>query len=257
MATNVLGPPSGSANDLHVLRTIRRYPRLSILAGVTLLGAAGVILVIAGLLTHRIGAKSDAWRSPSLPAARAGSGQPILQLESHTCGLLSLSAAYALYGLAPDDKNLRFRLGVDVPANPIDSTSTGTLHPDLLRVLVQDGFAYEMPDPLVDGDTRLVAHLQTGDIALILICRRETGGLHWVLCDGIDDDQLRIVDSLSERPRGESITAYMSECVLSVILIEPTSAGSNSPDLGRAHREGAAELVRVGQRLDRLKRPGR
>jgi hypothetical protein len=190
-----------------------------------------------------------------MPRARSGSGRPILQLESHTCGLLSLSAAYALYGLSPEDKNLRFRLGVDVPANPLDSTSTGALHPDLLRVLVQDGFGYEMPLPLADGDASLRAHLQTGDVALVLIRRRETGGLHWVLADSCNGVNIRIVDSLRESPGDEPLAAYLNECILSIVLIHPAPTVGAQPDLRQAHRDGAAELIRVKQRLDRLTQP--
>lgn len=201
-----------------------------------------------------MGGKTEAWRSPALPAARSGDGEPILQLESHTCGLLSLSAAYALYGLSPEEKNLRYRLGVDVPASPIDSTSTGTLHPDLLRVLVQDGFTYAMPSVSADGREAMAAHLQGGDVALLLIRRRETGGLHWVLCDAIEGGNLRIVDSLQPKPTVEPLDAYMNECLLSIVLIWPAEAGAEA-DVRQAHRDGAAELVRVKRRLDELEGP--
>ena len=62
------------------------------------------------------------------------------QTEPHTCGLHSLRSIYRAYGLNPDEHELRERLGVDTPANPADPTSTGTLQPDISRVLAQDGF---------------------------------------------------------------------------------------------------------------------
>ncbi|GEM_PF-2290012 len=241
---------------MKVFSWIGRHPWISVLtvAGFACLSCPVMILVV--LINARMSGKSAAWHSPDPPSARAGDGQPILQLESHTCGLLSLSAAYALYDLPPDDKNLRYRLGVDVPANPLDSSSTGTLHPDLLRVLVQDGFTYEMPSPFLDADVRLRNHLQTSNVALILIRRRETGGLHWVLADAMSGDNLRIVDSLQTHPVSEPIAVYFDQCVLSVILIKPNPSFpdplGSGPAVTQAHRDGAAELVRVKQRLDRL-----
>lgn len=232
-----------------------RHPWMTAIGAVILLITCPAAIMIT-LITSRVGGKTDAWRSPALPAARGGDGEPIPQLESHTCGLLSLSAAYALYGLSPEEKNLRYRLGVDVPASPIDSTSTGTLHPDLLRVLVQDGFDCSMPAVAAGGREALMAHLQGGDAALLLIRRRETGGLHWVLCDAIEGGNLRIVDSLQPKPTVEPLDAYLAECVLSIILIRPAESGAEA-DIHQAHREGAAEMIRVKQRLDELKAPQR
>lgn len=212
--------------------------------------------MLIAMIANRVSAKSSAEHARIAPSTRSGEGQPILQLESHTCGLLTLSAAYTLYDLQPEEKNLRYRLGVDVPANPLDSSSTGTLHPDLLRVLVQDGFTYEMPSPFLDADVRLRNHLQTGNVALILIRRRETGGLHWVLADALDGDSLRIVDSLQTLPVTEPIADYFNHRVLSAILIKPNPSFpdplGSGPAVAQAHRDGAAEMVRVKQRLDRF-----
>lgn len=241
---------------MKIFSWIGRHRWLALFIGTGLTCMSCPIWILVAPINARINRKSSAWYSPDPPSARAGAAQPILQLESHTCGLLTLSAAYTLYDLQLEEKNLRYRLGVDVPANPLDSSSTGTLHPDLLRVLVQDGFTYEMPSPFLDADVRLRNHLQTGNVALILIRRRETGGLHWVLADALDGDSLRIVDSLQTLPVTEPIADYFNHRVLSAILIKPNPSFpdplGSGPAVAQAHGDGAAEMVRVKQRLDRF-----
>jgi len=230
---------------------IVRHPWLTALA-VFLLVCLGCCLIPVWIVGSLVSAKSSAPRSFDTPSPRRGNAQPIPQLENHTCGLLALSAAYHLYGLSPESKNLRYRLGVDVLANPLDSDSQGTLHPDLLRVLVQDGFAYEMPSPIPDsGVDALRQHLESGEVALLLIRRRETGGLHWVLADDGAEGFLRIVDSLRPGPTREPLGRYADECILSMILIRPGPSGGG-PEVRDAHADGAAEMLRIKDRLDRL-----
>lgn len=232
-------------------RRLARVPRLAwfILLIVILISCTGVVGLLANIVI-RMDAKGNAFRSDGLPQNFAEVVAAIPQLESHTCGLLSLSAAYEAYGIASDEKNLRFRLGVDVNAVPLDSTSTGTLHPDLLRVLVQDRFAYRFVDPAAtDAQQQIRDHLNASHLALVLIRRRQTGGLHWVVADHLADDQLRLHDSLESDAVHEPVEAFLDECVLSVILIEPADLITTKPDTGQAHRDGLRELVRVHDRL--------
>ena len=159
-----------------------------------------------------------------------------------------MTAAYAVYGLDPAEKNLRFRLGVDRTAHPFDSTSTGTLHPDLFRVLAQDRFEISLIDPRTeDGVTRLGSHLGGGDVALLLIARRENGRLHWVLADAQSGDQIRIVDSLSAQLYFEPVKEFLNEFVLSIIAIRPATTARD--DFGALHAEGITEMNQVRRRL--------
>lgn len=232
---------------------MKRWHLILLLAG----GGLGLLLlfVVAAALfiAGRVSGKSDAWRSPDVPESRTiAPAEPLEQTESHTCGLLSLSSAYAAYGLSPGNKNLRFRLGVDRAAIPVDSTSTGTLHPDLLRVIVQDGFDYELVDPAAAGAAdRLRDHVNGRQAALLLIRRAETGGLHWVVTDDAADGDVRIVDSLKPEPVREPAGVFLREAVLSIVLLRPRE-GAAMPDVSAAHRAGVAEMALVRERLKRL-----
>lgn len=102
------------------------------------------------------------------------------QVEGHTCGMHSVSAVYKSYGVDPELADLRFRMGADRMANPLDKTSLGTVQPDMLRVVHQDGFAtalLDLQDP-EPAQKRLRDHLDSGHYAVTLISRREGGGLH-------------------------------------------------------------------------------
>ena len=152
------------------------------------------------------------------------------------------------YGLSPESENLRYRLGVDRPANPLDSTSTGTLHPDIFRVLSQDKFAYEVLDPAhSETISWLRKHLSGGDAALILIARRENGNLHWIMTDGFDGADLRIVDSLHESAYTEPLGEFLRDFVLSIITIKPNS--NSMPPKTDPYSDGLDELKRVRKRI--------
>ncbi len=238
-----------------IVSRVKRWRLILLLAG----GGLGLLLLflLAGVLfvAGRVSGKSEAWRSADVPqSSTIAPAEPLEQTEPHTCGLLSLSSAYRAYGLSPDNKNLRFRLGVDRTANPVDSTSTGTLHPDLLRVIVQDGFTYELLDPgASDAGSRLREHVNAHQAALILIRRPESGGLHWLLTDEAGDGRLRIVDSLRPEPVREALDAFMREVALSIILLKPSGVDV-MPDVSAAHRAGVAEMVLVRERLKRFDR---
>lgn len=221
------------------------------------LGLSVVLLFLALVaaviyIAPRVSEKAGAHRSDATPSPRIGDAAPILQLESHTCGLLSLSAAYRVYGLSPEEKNLRFRLGVDRAAHPFDSESTGTLHPDLFRVLAQDGFNFSLIDPAAsDAAAQLAAHLDGGDVAMLLIARRENGNLHWVLADAREGDRIRIVDSLAERPYMEPAAEFLSGFVLSIVAMAPAPAARS--DLAGMHAAGVAEMDAVRRRWASLR----
>ncbi len=147
---------------------------------------------------------------------------PEAQFESDTCGMHTLRVIYKVYGLDPDEENLRVRLGVDVPANPLDKKSTGTLQPDMFRVFNQDGFGYQtLPINQSSAITRLTSHLREGDMAAVLISRRENGNMHWVVAKEMKGEKVVILDSLFDEPYLEDPAKFFPEAVLSCILIKP------------------------------------
>lgn len=180
--------------------------------------------------------------------------QPIrarIQREGHTCGYHALAAIYEAYGRNPELARLRFRLGADMTVIPGFGGTKGTLHPDLLRVLAQDGFSYELLDPESAADgSELADHLGDGQPALILEKRAE-GGLHWVVADALQDGDLRLVDSLAENPRLVGDRDYLETQVISLILLRKRG-GESEPSFWAAHREGIVEMERVRGRLRQM-----
>ena len=184
--------------------------------------------------------------TPSTPVPR-------VQIEPHTCGLHALESLYEAYGLNPDDYNLRYRLGTDFAAVPIDSTSTGTLHPDILRVLDQDGFEYTILN--LEEDTAhdaLQRHLADGHLAITVVYRST---YHWLTLaptsapgnSHSDPATLLVVDSLSPDVLEESIDTFVDEQALSLILIRPRDEGEPVGSTN-AHLQGTAEMARVYDR---------
>jgi len=167
--------------------------------------------------------------------------QPETQTENHTCGFHAVSAIYRSYGLDPKERRLRPRLGVDNTANVYDEESTGCLHPDIYRVITQEGFAYHSLDLAADSSrTNLLMHLDTSGYALALIKRRENGHLHWVVVSGRTNDTLRVCDSLKPKIYDELLESYWNDCLLSVILVEPAKAAQDIP-LWKLHLRGAED----------------
>lgn len=144
---------------------------------------------------------------------------PEQQTEPHTCGFHSISAIYKAYGLDPEVARLRFRLGTDMPTNLlVQDATTGTIHPDILRVLGQDGFETEVVLP---GDTladRLKAHLRSGHPALILT---KVSTWHWVVAATLEDDDVVICDSLEPDLYRRPIGAYAADQIYNAILVRP------------------------------------
>lgn len=226
---------------------LRRWLRW-IVGGVALSG------MVAGWaachLTERVRRKEQLPHAQIEPHAALELGAPELQVEDHTCGFHSLSIVYRAHGLDPEREQLRARLGVDVPAIPSDSSTTGTLHPDLLRVLRQDHFACAFLDPEAqDALSSLERETAAGRAALVLIQRAESGGLHWVAVSRSSvPGHVRVFDSLVPAPYDVNASEYLHERVLSVLTIEPDPRVEFSSPKS-VYADGLAEMWRVKQRL--------
>lgn len=156
---------------------------------------------------------------PARPTSRADFAHPDKQVEPHTCGFHAMSSVYRAYGLDPDALRLRFRLGVDKPFTNLLPELRGTIHPDLLRVLDQDGFRVTSIDPQgVDAAERLAAHLDSGQVAIALI---RVTGLHWIVIAGQREGHLVICDSLKDSTYEEAAGPYLADRVYSLLLIKP------------------------------------
>lgn len=149
--------------------------------------------------------------------------RPQQQTEPHTCGFHAVSSIYEAYGLDSEAASLRFRLGTDKRLTNFDSESIGTIHPDIMRVMDQDGFEVELLSPgSSDASTRLDEHLRAGHVALALVVVKD---YHWVVIDRIDAGNYTICDSLQAEPYTEPAAAYLENRVKSLLLVrvaEPT-----------------------------------
>ncbi len=162
----------------------------------------------------------------SRPFERPGPFVPERQIEAHTCGFHAISSVYRAYGLDPEANRLRFRLGTDKRATNFDPESLGTLHPDMLRVLGQDGFdASAVFDPKSESSLdRITAHMVSGHPVLVLV---RAPGLHWIVLAptmerGAEAQAMAIVvDSLKSEVMMEPLRAFVAERVLSAVLVKP------------------------------------
>lgn len=198
---------------------------------------------------HRRGGKYYAGPVKQTPVALPKPLEVEQQVEGHTCGMHSISSVYKSYGLDPEAADLRFRMGVDRLANPFDKTTLGTVQPDLLRVVHQDGFATALldlqePEP---AQKILREHLESGHYAVTLIRRRQNGNLHWVVLSAWRDDTLTVVDSLADTPYPEPVADFMENHVLSVVLMKP--AGENA-----SHSIFGSNVRGIGEMGDTYKR---
>lgn len=163
--------------------------------------------------------KYSASTSAATPTALPDNLVPEAQTEPHTCGLHTLSTIYRAYGLDAGVQRLRFRLGTDRPFTNFLADSTGTIHPDMLRVLRQDGFEAELVLPGAEAPARLADHLRRGHVAAALT---KVDEFHWVaLSSATTADRLLVCDSLREQPYERDCASYLAEGVYSLILIEP------------------------------------
>ena len=222
----------------------RRCLRLVVLLSALLLVSACVLLPdFAG--QYKAG-KYEPVEQVTKPSATASAPTAESQAEPHTCGLHAMRSMYAAYGLAPDHFQLRFRLGTDEPATRVDKDSTGTLHPDLYRVLAQDGFAIDTLDlEAAVASSALQNHLAWDQLALAVVYR---GTYHWVLLGPADEtDGVIVYDSLEAEPGRMPIEALLADA-LSITLIGP-STGEPMPT-SDAHALGLAEMARLYQRKE-------
>jgi len=141
------------------------------------------------------------------------------QTEPHTCGLCSLVAIYKAYGLDPEADRLRFRLGTDKPLANFIPTSKGTVHPDMLRVLSQDGLRATVLRPSSEGTMlALTEHLDAGHPAMALVKVNE---FHWVVLGERAGDAVVVHDSLHDEPYQKRMTEYLRDEVYSLVLVRP------------------------------------
>lgn len=222
----------------------------SVVAAISLVTVGCVGLSESGEMNSKYGPATEA--SPPSREAQAPL-QPLVQDEPHTCGLLAIAAVYRAYGQDPETLDLRFRLGTDRGAflgkGPRDSS--GTLHPDILRVLEQDEWLVEIvPDlQFAERVNRLRSHLVSAP-ALALIALEPANEMHWVALDSTALGMVRVVDSLQAEVLEVPIENWLNERVLSLLLLSPRT----SRDKGTlsAHKEGTVEMVRVVRRLKAL-----
>jgi len=154
------------------------------------------------------------------PAEMPGLFVPDVQREGHTCGFHSAAAVYRAYGLDPEAARLRFRLGTDRLGNNLDPESLGTIHPDILRVLGQDGFDTTLLLARDAGrDAQLRDHLASGHPALALI---RVEGLHWVVFTAVEGDDVVVCDSLRDGLQRERFADFVPGRVLNAILVKPS-----------------------------------
>ena len=234
-------------NAAHSCRARRRrwiVRTLAILLAVLLLPT---LIFAPGCLGRMVGGKYSGVEINSGPSATPTRPVRVEQTLPHTCGLRAMEAAYSDYGLDPEAMDIRYRLGTDFAAVPVDPTTTGTLHPDILRVLAQDGFATTVVD-LEAGDAtqHLTDHLAAGQLALAVVYRST---YHWVLlAPGDSDATLWLVDSLAAEGAVHDIDDYAQNETLSIILIESRDPSDDAPSTSAQHLLGTREMAQTYER---------
>jgi ABC-type bacteriocin/lantibiotic exporter with double-glycine peptidase domain len=151
------------------------------------------------------------------------------------------------YGLDVSERRLRDRLGVDNKSFLYDSTTTGCLHPDIYRVMDQDGFdaaALDLDSP--SDSASLKSHLEAGELALALIHRHDSGVMHWVVLGAINGSEVNILDPLESEIQSAPYQQYWEDRLLSVIKVQPRS-GDPAP-LWKLHRRGAIDMISAFRR---------
>lgn len=213
------------------------------------LRSGAVIVAFAAVMTIAI---LVAWAIPMgdfapvhpIPTLAAQPSLPGLerQIEGHTCGYHAASTVYRAYGLDVGERRLRARLGVDNKSFLYDTSTTGCLHPDLYRAMDQDGFdavALDLDSPS-DFDS-LKSHLEAGGLALALIRRHDSGGLHWVVLGAIRDGAVSVLDPLEAEIQSAPYQEYWENRLLSVIRVQPRD-GEPAP-LWKLHLRGAIDMI--------------
>ncbi len=201
-----------------------------------------IFLVITVSLTRSFA--GDRSRAPTdvKPSETPKDILPEKQTEGHTCGWHCLRSIYTSYHLKTEEYALRERLGVDKKAVPFFASTKGTVHPDILRVLDQDGFQFEHLDLGKQGHlNRLHDHFKTGHYALVLIRLNQSNALHWVVLSGVEEGKYHVVDSLQKDPYKEDVT-FIHRQVQTTLLIKPSH--SDEIGTGKAHRQGIQQGIK-------------
>jgi ABC-type bacteriocin/lantibiotic exporter with double-glycine peptidase domain len=195
--------------------------RLLVLLGVgalvLVLGLTGAAFCMGGpwYYSAKYSAASPGVTPTSTPVAFAAE----VQTEGHTCGLHSVRAIYRAYGIDPDAAELRFRLGTDKPGHNFDPESLGTIHPDIVRVMEQDGFATRVVLRPTASDGEMVCeHLAAGFPVLTLV---RVKGLHWIVLAEGKDGKARVFDSLKAEVEEVDAAEFVRSRVLGAILVKP------------------------------------
>ncbi len=156
---------------------------------------------------------------PMHPTKTPGAFTPVKQTEPHTCGFCSIAAIYNAYGLDHGAAGLRFRLGTDVQLNQLVESSVGTIPPDMVRVLEQDGFATQTLTSANDAlAEKTLAHLRSGHPVLAVI---KVKGLHWIVLTQEQDGELTICDSLHDELYTKPADEFLRDEVYGVMLVKP------------------------------------
>ncbi len=220
------------------------------------LRSGAVVVAIAAVLIITI---LVAWAIPMgdfapvhpIPALASQPAPPRLerQVEPHTCGYHAASTIYKAYGLDVGERRLRARLGVDNKSLLYDSSSTGCLHPDIYRVMNQDGFDAIALDLDSSSDSAsLKSHLEAGGLALALIQRHDSGVMHWVVLGAISGGEVSVQDPLEDEIQTASYQEYWDDRLLSVIKVQPRS-GEPAP-LWKLHLRGASDMAAAFRRSE-------
>jgi len=225
---------------------------LRVIALLLLVFSIPIILFAPGCLGRMVGGKYGGVEVGNGPSATPDRPVRVEQTLPHTCGLRAMEAAYTAYGLDPEAMDLRYRLGTDFAALPVDPESTGTLHPDILRVLAQDGFATTIVDLEADDATQqLTDHLANGQLALAVVYRST---YHWVLLAPGDaaEQSFRLPSCRLGRPnavQADGIAAGPTPCA----VLEDVAALAGGIDAEPEARHLVIPDRRpLGSRLDRF-----
>jgi hypothetical protein len=121
----------------------------------------------------------------------------------------------------------------------------------MFRVLAQDGFAFRMVDPQSPrAAVALGDHLRR-HVALALIVREETNGLHWIVIDrngpASAPQTFVVVDPLDPEPRTVTEGSLFTPRLVSLVLIAPAEEPS-AATLSELHAAGLREMARVRER---------
>lgn len=217
----------------------------------------GHVRRIAFLLGLAIGGATHAGSpepapTPVPPAAKPAPLVPHVQKDDYSCGFLALAAIYESYGIDPRMARLRDRLGTDVPAVAFVKDSNGTLQPDLLRVLKQDGFGAAIVNAEdAAGMKSLRDHLQGGQYALALTRTEQAGGLHWVALTGYKDGDVTVGDSLKLGLQRENLVDYAAGPLLRAILLTPGTPDPRAA-YGYDHARGLSDMAATAWRTARI-----